>query len=266
VLWLFKIFAVPALVGLATLAVRRWGARVGGLLMGLPLMTGPVSLFLAIDQGTAFAARATIAILLAVAAVGPWALAFHRLAPRYGWLMCLAGSMAVFLGISLILQSLAFGVMQAGLLAFVSILGALLLMPREPVSRASPAPWWDIWCRMLLTAALVVAVTVLADQLGPRMSGMLASLPIVSGVVVCFTRQRDGAGLARAVLRGLMTAMLSFVAFFVTVGEMIEPWGIGAAYLAALALTLPLGWAIALLEPRLPLGRAPPAAITKALE
>lgn len=54
-LWVFKIFAVPILVALATLAIRRWGAAIGGLLTGLPFMTGPTSFFLAIDQGVDFA-------------------------------------------------------------------------------------------------------------------------------------------------------------------------------------------------------------------
>ena len=42
---------VPVAVALATLAMRRWGPAVVGMLMGLPLMTGPISLFLAVDQG-----------------------------------------------------------------------------------------------------------------------------------------------------------------------------------------------------------------------
>ena len=57
-LWVFKIFAVPILVALATLAIRRWGAAIGGLLTGLPLMTGPISFFLAVDQGIDFAIAA----------------------------------------------------------------------------------------------------------------------------------------------------------------------------------------------------------------
>ena len=56
--WLFKLLATPAFIGLATLAGRRWGPVVNGLLVGLPLTTGPVSLILAYQYGPAFAAKA----------------------------------------------------------------------------------------------------------------------------------------------------------------------------------------------------------------
>jgi hypothetical protein len=268
VLWLFKIFAVPILVAAATLAVRRWGARVGGLMMGLPVMTGPVVLFLAVDQGEAFAARATTAVLLAVAALGPWTLTLHRLAGRYSLVVALTAALLVFFAISFVLQSLVFGLRPAALLATLSVLASLLLMPQErTLLRAAAAPWWDIWFRMIVTAGLVVAVTLLADRLGPRISGLLGSLPIVSGVVVCFTLQQSGAAVARAVLRGVTTAMLAFIAFFLVVGETIEAWGIAASYAAAVGLALPFGFIIATLDRRFARPPAPSsAAITKALE
>ncbi len=47
-LLLLKLVLSPLLLLMATLAVRRWGAAVGGLLVGLPLTSGPVSIFLAL--------------------------------------------------------------------------------------------------------------------------------------------------------------------------------------------------------------------------
>ena len=54
-LLLLKLLLAPLLVGLATLAARRWGPKIGGIVVGLPLSTGPIFLFLAIDQGLGFA-------------------------------------------------------------------------------------------------------------------------------------------------------------------------------------------------------------------
>ncbi len=53
-----KLAATPLLIGAATLAGRRWGQAIGGWLVGLPLTSGPIALFLALDHGTQFAARA----------------------------------------------------------------------------------------------------------------------------------------------------------------------------------------------------------------
>ncbi len=45
---LLKLTLAPLLVAAATLVARKWGPRVGGLLLGLPLTTGPIFLFLAL--------------------------------------------------------------------------------------------------------------------------------------------------------------------------------------------------------------------------
>ena len=53
-----KLIVTPLVVLLASLAARRWGDAVAGWLVGLPLTSAPVSVFLAIEQGPSFAAQA----------------------------------------------------------------------------------------------------------------------------------------------------------------------------------------------------------------
>lgn len=60
---LFKVVISPSLVGLASLASRRWGEAIGGWLVALPLTAGPVVFFLAIDQGPLFARSAALGCL-----------------------------------------------------------------------------------------------------------------------------------------------------------------------------------------------------------
>src|SRR6184192_563504 len=55
-----KLVLTPALIAIATLAGRRFGPSIGGWLVGLPFTSGPVSLFLALEQGTSFAAAAAL--------------------------------------------------------------------------------------------------------------------------------------------------------------------------------------------------------------
>lgn len=267
-LWIFKIFAVPVLVALATLVIRRWGAAVGGLLMGLPLMTGPISAFLAIDEGVAFAAAATVGILLAVAAMGPYVLVFYLTAPRVHWLICLAASMAAFVAAGWGLQMLPVDLRQAAALAAASLLLALLLIPRASAPPRAPAPpWWDIPFRMAVTAALVMLVTLLADSLGPRLSGIVASVPIISSVVLTFTLQQAGPATARAMMRAIALSLLAFAAFFLVVGETIGTLGIGMGYAIAVAITMILSLSLALLDRWLaPNAESRSPSITKALE
>ncbi len=39
---LLKLTVTPILVALVSIAARRWGPTIGGLIMGLPWMTGPI--------------------------------------------------------------------------------------------------------------------------------------------------------------------------------------------------------------------------------
>ena len=62
-LLLLKLTLAPVLVALATLVARQWGPRAGGVLIGFPLSTGPILIFLAIDHGLEFAQQAAVGIL-----------------------------------------------------------------------------------------------------------------------------------------------------------------------------------------------------------
>ena len=55
--FLFKLILSPLLIGAVSVLGRRWGPAISGWLIGLPLTSGPVVLFLALDQGTVFAAH-----------------------------------------------------------------------------------------------------------------------------------------------------------------------------------------------------------------
>ena len=84
---LLKIAVPPLLVAIASLAARWWGPTVGGMLVGMPWMTGPVLFFLALDKGTDFAVGACTGIR----ARGLLRRAFHAGVRRGLHLRALAG-------------------------------------------------------------------------------------------------------------------------------------------------------------------------------
>ena len=53
-----KLILTPMIIATATLVTRRWGQQIGGLMIGLPLTSAPVSIFFAVEQSPAFAASA----------------------------------------------------------------------------------------------------------------------------------------------------------------------------------------------------------------
>src|SRR5207237_10782738 len=107
----------------------------------------------------------------------------------------------------------------------------------ERATRSSP-PAWDIPARMIVTTALVVALTGFAHVLGPRLSGVLAAFPVYAGILTVFAHRLHGAAAAVQVLRGLLLGLFAFAAFFVVLGAALEPLGVAPAFAAATATAL----------------------------
>ena len=80
------LLVAPALVGAATLAARRWGPRLGGLVSAFPAIAFAVLLIDAHERGAEFAARAASATLLGLVTLSVFVVVFGRAAERAaGW-------------------------------------------------------------------------------------------------------------------------------------------------------------------------------------
>lgn len=54
--FILKLVLVPSIIGAASWVGRRWGPAVSGWLVGLPFTSAPITFFLALSHGPAFAA------------------------------------------------------------------------------------------------------------------------------------------------------------------------------------------------------------------
>lgn len=237
-LLLFKLLAPPLLILAASLAGRRWGDAIGGWLVGLPLTSGPVSAFLAIQYGAHFAALATNGSLVGAAAQGCFCLGYALLARR-GPAVALLGGLAAYAGVSLVLR--------AALLPnwgyFAAALGALTLaanfIPRADRARAViAAPWWDLPARMTVATTLVVALTSAGAFVGAETAGVLASFPVFGAILAVFAHRARGAATAQQVVRGMAMALYGFAAFFFVLGAALVSIGVVPAFLLASASTV----------------------------
>src|SRR3954466_2069610 len=103
-LLVFKLLLTSLLIGLVSLVGRRWGPTVSGWLVGLPLTSGPIALFLALEQGTAFAAQAAQSTLLGLVSLAVFCLTYSWLALSRGWAQSLFGSAVAYLVVTLALH------------------------------------------------------------------------------------------------------------------------------------------------------------------
>ncbi|MGH7125249.1 MAG: hypothetical protein ACREFI_12810 [Stellaceae bacterium] len=234
-----KLVLTPALIGISTMVGRRWGQAVGGWLVGLPLTSGPVVLFLALEHGTAFGANAAEGSLRGLVAESSFALCYAWTAQRQDWpLAFLAGALG-FAVAGFAMQLIAPApVLLVGMVIAALVL-TLRLLPRFTGSAAAVRPqWWDLPARMVTATLLVLALTSAAAWLGPQLSGLISTFPLLAGVLTVFAHHAQGKGAAINVLRGLLLGLFSFAAFFVALGATLDRVGIASTFAAALTAAL----------------------------
>ena len=237
-----KLVLTPALIAVATLVGRRFGPSISGWLVGLPLTSGPVSLFLAFEQGTAFAAAAAAGSIAGVAASAVFAVAYAAMARRSGWPASLAVASAAF-GLAVI--ALHAMPLESGLplplLALyalgvaAALTGIRLIPPPRSLDEAPSPPRWDLPVRMAVATALVVIITSAAPLLGPQLSGLLTTYPVYAGVLAVFAHSQRGGAAATQVVRGLCYGILAFATFFLAIGALVDRAGIPGAFAVAVA-------------------------------
>ena len=238
-----KLVVTPVLILAASLAGRRWGETVSGWFVGLPLTSGPVCFFLALERGPGFAAAAARGCLAGAAAEVCFCLAYVITAAtltQRGWpAALLAGSIGFGAGAAL-LQWSAPPLWLLAAIVYPALALGLLLMPRlYAAGGAIPLPpRWDIPARVGVATALVFGLTELAPLFGARLSGLLATYPLFAVVLAAFAHRLTGAAAAERVLRGLLIGLFGFAGFFVVLALSIERIGIAAAFAAATATAL----------------------------
>jgi hypothetical protein len=238
-LFLLKIALPPILVAVMSLAARFWGPTIGGLLLGLPWMTGPILFFLARDKGVGFGVGASIGIELGIVCLCAYMTVYGLMTAVGPWPICMAAAAAVFFGSAWALQDVVLSLWAATAAAVAGLLLTAILIPR-PRSPALPAtlPWWDIPARMLVALCLVAVIMTTADALGPRLSGIVSTYPVILTVVGAFTHERWGRDAVRRLLRGVALSLLSFAAFFLVVGLAMPMAGVEGSFALACVPTL----------------------------
>jgi hypothetical protein len=236
-LLLVKLTLAPALVVGSSLAGRRWGHEVAGLLVALPLVAGPILLITELEHGRHFAAGAAAASLLGLVALACFVVVFAHVARRAGWLAAVLAGWAAFIAVAL-----AFG--QASIaagFAFALAAGAFALAPRllpaDPHEQDVPLaelPGWDLPARAVATALLVLGLTGAAAGLGPRLTGVLTPFPVSNTVLAAFVLVLEGPVQLDDFFRGFLRGAYGFATFCFLVAVLVIPLGAAVAFSLAL--------------------------------
>ncbi|HLB21745.1 MAG TPA: hypothetical protein VK605_06520 [Solirubrobacteraceae bacterium] len=236
-LLLVKLALAPALVVGSSLAGRRWGHQVSGLLVALPLVAGPILLITELEHGERFAARAAAASLLGLVALASFVVAFARVSRRHGWPLAVVAGWLAFLAVALAFSATHIPAGVALALAFAAFALAPLLLPGDPhlVDRAiAGLPAWDLPARAIATALLVLALTGAAAGLGPTLTGVLTPFPVSNTVLAAFVLVLEGPAQLDSFFRGFLRGAYGFAAFCYLVAVLVVALGVAAAFSLAL--------------------------------
>jgi hypothetical protein len=236
---LLRLALVPAAVWLASLAARRWGHTVSGSLGGLPLIGGPITFYLAVDHGTAFAAQSAMVTLAAILGQAAHLLAFSHVARWRRWGVALIAGWGSYFLVSTGIAQLPLTPFFALALALAGLVLAWLYLPRPTDAPSLPLiPAAELSLRLVAAFALAVVIVSSAETFGPIVSGVLLSLPVTGSIMPPFTVALYGPGALARLVRGFVVGLTGFTTFFFILAAALIPWGIAPAFGVAIILAL----------------------------
>lgn len=247
-----KLLLSPLCVLAVSLAGRRWGMAVAGVLGGLPVVAGPILLVETLLHGRDFGDSAAAGTLLGLAALTAFVVVYGRAALTSGPApSVLCGWTAFLLGVAVLSPLHPPPALSLAFVAVCFALGLRLLPPPPPEPPAPVAPpWWDLPVRALAALALVLALTAASGALGPHLSGLLAPFPIITSVLAVFTHAHGGAAQLDLLLRNFLRGFYGFAAFCFALTLALPEATTAAAFGLAAAAALTVQAAIFLFVPR----------------
>ncbi|MBS0521481.1 MAG: hypothetical protein JSR90_22480 [Proteobacteria bacterium] len=247
---LVKALATALVVVSASMIAEALGPFWGALIASLPVSAGPAYVFLAMQHDADFVATSALASLAANAATGLFLIVYAALAPRLPLWRSLGAAILVWIGAAVALQPVAWTPATALLPNFVVYgLGLLGGGRLEVAAPASPAAgrrrWYDLPIRAVAVAAFVSLVVGISSFLGPGATGMAALFPVSFISLLVVVRSRLGGAASASIAANALLPMLGFGVMLLVLHLAIRPWGVTAALIVA--LTISLLWSAALL-------------------
>ncbi|MFT4103968.1 MAG: hypothetical protein QM674_23675, partial [Burkholderiaceae bacterium] len=253
-------------VWIASVAGRRFGHAISGVLAGLPMVAGPMVAVLMIDHDADVVAPIAAATVTAIPATLAFFVAFAHGAARWRASACLLAAAAAFFAVGMMMNALALPSPWAEMLALASPPLALGLMPAvEPLHGPVPIPRKEIVLRMLGAAAIGALILHGAGHFPPAVNGLLLSWPVTGAILPSFTLTLHGRVATINLLRGFANGLSGFAVFFCALGALLRhgvpEWG---GFAIAIAAAVATAWGVHRLRARRRPPRAPSPPVSRA--
>jgi hypothetical protein len=247
-----RMAAVAVFIIAGALISERAGPFFGAMVTSLPVYTGPVYLFLAIDHPPEFLAQVTVGSLGSCAVIPIFVLVYALMA-RTGWgaLPSLLVAFSVWMAVAAGVQLNDWSLIEALLFA-LPIYAVAIVVGRSFTNAVAMTPtgrsWRDLMLRVLLVTCVVGAVNAMSPFLPVKLTGILSIMPTVMMSLILVLHGRIGGPATAAMLTHSIAGMVGMLLAVTLVGLTIVPWGPAASLSAGLATSL--SWNLTLIAIR----------------
>ncbi|MCF6370821.1 hypothetical protein [Rhizobium halophilum] len=242
--FLVRISSTAIVVVLITGIAARLGPRIGGVLIGLPIVLAPGFFFMLRDQPLDFVGSSASGALYSLAATQIFLIAFIVASTRLGAVPALSCAILIWCALAVPFAFLPhYPLAGSGLFALVTILAREVGRRFVDPGRLPPSPtrWSLLILRGLAAGALVGCVTLAASRLGASLSGTILAFPIGFCVILLSLRLDQGVRMASQTAHAGLLGVLGLACFCLVLAaatRFIGPWpAFVAALLSSVAVT-----------------------------
>ncbi|GAB3997919.1 hypothetical protein GCM10028807_44210 [Spirosoma daeguense] len=236
-LFLLKLTFIPSIIALVTLAIRKWGGKIGGLIGSMPWVAGAILLFFILEQGKEFGIHSIQGSMTGILALITFCLSYAILSRKFTWFPTLFISYVLYT-----ITAVIFDYLRLNLeISYVLVLSYVLLtlyvfpLPTTPPAPSRRLPF-DIPIRMGVATLFVLVITGLASVLGPNWSGILTPFPILTSVLAIFSHTLQGSNAVIATLRGMVMGLFGFTTFLFLQAHWLTEFSIVVSFGLALII------------------------------
>lgn len=239
---LLKIVLMPLIIAGVTLAARKWGNVIGGVIAGMPWVGGAILFFIGVEQGETFMINALPGVLIGLIGWLGFCTMYIVSGQKFGVLVSFISGIFTYLLIGFLLQDFTNTLSINGwfIVMFLLTITSLSFFPKvKTQSEVTPKSLkFEIPLRMIMITAFVFVITYFAKLMGPNWSGILTPFPIMTATLAVFTHYTQGLSQVRLALMGMYTGVIGFSIFLLSVAYFVPQYGLGNGFLLGLSLNV----------------------------
>lgn len=239
---LIKLALMPVVIAIVSHATKKWGHTVAGIISCLPWVAGPILAFIAIEQGSEFAAHTIPGVMIGILGWLSFCFVYAYLGRRYSPFLCCIGGYAAYIIIASAFKDIPgiIGLNLSFVLAIAFITATFYYFPhlKEPYTKPLIELKYDLVMRMVASTSLVIGITYLARFLGPKWSGILTPIPVITAVLGMFTHYTQGMEATISLFKGLLIGIYGFTIFLFMQAYLLPKTSILFAFLIGITVNI----------------------------